>query len=246
MNDVRKVALVTGAARGIGREIALELAANGIDIAIGDVHFPEDISTLEDIKKMGRKAVEVKLDVSDSASVKEAVEKVNAELGPVTILINNAGITRDNLFLRMSDDEWNAVVNVNLTGAYNCTKAVIRQMTKTKWGRIVNISSVVGQRGNAGQANYASAKAGMIGLTKALAIELASRNITVNAVAPGFIDTDMTRNLSDKVKELLLEQVPLKKLGTPADIAKGVRFLVSDDASYITGQVLAINGGMYM
>lgn len=246
MNEERKVALVTGAARGIGREIALELAANGIDIAIGDVHFPEDISTLEDIKKMGRKAVEVKLDVSDSASAKEAVEKVNAELGPVTILINNAGITRDNLFLRMSDDEWNAVINVNLTGAYNCTKAVIRQMTKAKWGRIVNISSVVGQSGNAGQANYASAKAGMIGLTKALAIELASRNITVNAVAPGFIDTDMTRDLSDKVKELLLEHVPLKKLGTVADIAKGVSFLVSDDASYITGQVLAINGGMYM
>jgi 3-oxoacyl-[acyl-carrier protein] reductase len=246
MNEERKVALVTGAARGIGREIALELAADGIDIAIGDVHFPEDISTLKDIKKMGRKAVEVKLDVSVSASVKEAVEKVNAELGPVTILINNAGITRDNLFLRMSDDEWNAVINVNLTGAYNCIKAVIRQMTKNKWGRIVNISSVVGQSGNAGQANYASAKAGMIGLTKALAIELASRNITVNAVAPGFIDTDMTRDLSDKVKELLLEQVPLKKLGTPADIAKGVRFLVSGDASYITGQVLAINGGMYM
>jgi len=246
MNEERKVALVTGAARGIGREIALELAADGIDIAIGDVHFPEDISTLEDIKKMGREVVEVKLDVSDSASVKEALEKVNAELGPVTILINNAGITRDNLFLRMSDDEWNAVINVNLTGAYNCIKAVIRQMTKTKWGRIVNISSVVGQRGNVGQANYASAKAGMIGLTKALAIELASRNITVNAVAPGFIDTDMTRDLSDKVKELLLEQVPLKKLGTSADIAKGVRFLVSDDASYITGHVLAINGGMYM
>ncbi|MBN2135280.1 MAG: 3-oxoacyl-[acyl-carrier-protein] reductase [Acidobacteria bacterium] len=246
MTDTQKIALVTGAARGIGREIALELAKKGIDIAVADIHFPDDISTKNDIIALGRKAIEVKVDVSKPESVKEAVEKINEELGMISILINNAGITRDNIMLRMTDEEWYSVININLNGAFNCIKAIVRQMTKNRWGRIVNVTSVVGQRGNAGQANYAASKAGLIGLTKALAIEFASRGVTVNAVAPGFIDTEMTNVLPDKVKEMLLEQVPSKTLGAPADVAKSVAFLVSDDAAYISGHVLAVNGGMYM
>jgi 3-oxoacyl-[acyl-carrier protein] reductase len=247
MNEIKKIALVTGAGRGIGKEIALELARAGIDIAVMDVYFPEDEESAKaEIKAIGGKAMEVKADVSDYDSVAEAVEKINKELGPINILVNNAGVTRDNLILRMSKEEWDTVININLTGAFNCTKAVIKQMTKCKWGRIVNISSVVGQSGNAGQVNYSSSKAGLIGFTKSLAVELATRNITVNAITPGFIDTDMTRNLSEKVREILLEKIPMKKLGTPRDIAKAIGFFVSDDSSYITGHVLAINGGMYM
>lgn len=245
MEEIKKVALVTGAGRGIGREIALALASLGCDIAVADITFPDDSATLKGITSMGRKGMEVKLDVSKPESVETAVEAIEKELGPVNILINNAGITRDNLILRMSNEEWESVLNINLNGAFNCTKSVVKNMTKARWGRIVNITSVVGQRGNAGQANYASSKAGLIGLTKSLALELASRNITVNAVAPGFIDTDMTKVLSEKVRELLLEAVPMKRLGTVNDIANAVKFLVSDDASYITGQVLAVNGGMY-
>jgi 3-oxoacyl-[acyl-carrier protein] reductase len=231
MEEIKKVALVTGAGRGIGRAIALALASSGCEI--------------KSIQAMKRNGLEVKLDVSKIESVEAALETVEKELGPVNILINNAGITRDNLILRMSSEEWESVININLNGAFNCVKSVVKNMTKAKWGRIVNITSVVGQRGNAGQANYSSAKAGLIGLTKSLAIELASRNITVNAVAPGFIDTDMTRVLSEKVKEMLLEAVPMKRLGTVQDIANAVKFLVSDDAAYITGHVIAVNGGMY-
>jgi 3-oxoacyl-[acyl-carrier protein] reductase len=246
MEEVKKVALVTGAGRGIGREIALALASKGIDIAIADIGFADDSATLKAVKKMNCNAVEARMDVADPKSVESALETIEKELGPVNILINNAGITRDNLILRMSNDEWESVIKINLNGAFNCVKYVVKNMTKAKWGRIVNITSVVGQRGNAGQANYASSKAGLIGLTKSLAIELASRNITVNAVAPGFIDTDMTRILSEKVREMLLEVVPMKRLGTVKDIADAVKFLVSDEASYITGQVIAVNGGMYM
>jgi len=245
MEEVKKVALVTGAGRGIGREIALALASTGIDIALADISFPDDSATLKGVIALNRKGVEVKLDVSKAASVESALEAAEKELGPVNILINNAGITRDNLILRMSNEEWESVININLNGAFNCIKSVVKNMTKAKWGRIVNITSVVGQRGNAGQANYASSKAGLIGLTKSLAIELASRNITVNAVAPGFIDTDMTKVLPEKVRELLLEAVPMKRLGTVKDIANAVKFLVSEDASYITGHVIAVNGGMY-
>jgi 3-oxoacyl-[acyl-carrier protein] reductase len=245
MEEIKKVALVTGAGRGIGRAIALALASSGCEIAVADLSFPDESATLKSIQAMKRNGLEVKLDVSKIESVEAALETVEKELGPVNILINNAGITRDNLILRMSSEEWESVININLNGAFNCVKSVVKNMTKAKWGRIVNITSVVGQRGNAGQANYSSAKAGLIGLTKSLAIELASRNITVNAVAPGFIDTDMTRVLSEKVKEMLLEAVPMKRLGTVQDIANAVKFLVSDDAAYITGHVIAVNGGMY-
>jgi 3-oxoacyl-[acyl-carrier protein] reductase len=218
----------------------------GIDVAVADVSFPETPSTAKDIIALGRKSIEVNINVKDLASVEKGVELIEKELGPVNILINNAGVTRDNLMLRMSSEEWETVIGINLTGAFNCTKAVLKGMTKCRWGRIVNISSVVGQSGNAGQVNYSSSKAGLIGFTKSLAAEIASRNITVNAVAPGFIDTDMTKNLPEKVRELLMEKVPLKRLGTVNDIAKAVRFLVSDDSSYITGHTISVNGGMYM
>jgi len=246
MNEIRKIALVTGGGRGIGKEITLELARAGVSIAVMDVKFPNDESIADEIKEIGSEAVEIEADVSNFDSVSESIEIINDTLGPINILVNNAGITRDNLLLRMSKEEWDKVININLTGAFNCTKTVIKQMTKSRWGRIVNISSVVGQSGNAGQVNYSSSKAGLIGFTKSLAIELATRNITVNAIAPGFIDTDMTRDLSDKVREMLLEKIPMKKLGTAADIAKAVRFFISEDSAYITGNILAVNGGMYM
>ena len=242
-----KVALVTGASRGIGRAIALTLAKNGADIAInfaGNVTAAEGVAG--EIKAMGRKAVLVQGSVTDTATCQEMVNKVISELGKIDILVNNAGITRDGLLMRMSSEDWDAVLTTNLKGVFNCTKAVIKPMMKQRSGRIVNMASVVGETGNAGQANYAAAKAGVIGFTKTMAKEIASRGITVNAVAPGFIATDMTKVLPDKVKEAMETGIPLGRAGEPQDVANAVLFFVSDNAAYITGQVLNVDGGMVM
>lgn len=242
-----KVALVTGASRGIGRSIALMLAARGADIVInyaGNTEAAEQ--TKAEVEALGRKALGVKADVGDTAACEKMLEDVVAAMGKIDILVNNAGITRDTLLMRMKEADWDAVLTTNLKSVYNCTKAAIKYMMKARSGRIVNISSVVGAMGNAGQANYAAAKAGILGFTKAVAKETASRGITVNAVAPGFIATDMTAVLSDKVVDNLKAGIPMGRLGAPEDIAKAVAFLVSDDAAYITGQTLHVNGGMYM
>lgn len=242
-----KVALVTGASRGIGRAIALTLAKNGADIAInfaGNVAAAEGVAS--EIKAMGRKAILVQGSVTDTATCQEMVNKVISELGKIDILVNNAGITRDGLLMRMSSEDWDAVLTTNLKGVFNCTKAVIKPMMKQRSGRIVNMASVVGETGNAGQANYAAAKAGVIGFTKTMAKEIASRGITVNAVAPGFIATDMTKVLPDKVKEAMETGIPLGRAGEPQDVANAVLFFVSDNAAYITGQVLNVDGGMVM
>ncbi|MCH3914793.1 MAG: 3-oxoacyl-[acyl-carrier-protein] reductase [Acidaminococcaceae bacterium] len=242
-----KVALVTGASRGIGRAIALTLAKNGADVAInfaGNVAAAEEVA--KEITDMGRKAILVQGSVADFATCQEMVAKVIAELGKVDILVNNAGITRDGLLMRMSSEDWDAVLTTNLKGVFNCTKAVIKPMMKQRSGKIVNMASVVGETGNPGQANYAAAKAGVIGFTKTIAKEIASRGINVNAVAPGFVATDMTKVLPDKVKEAMAAGIPLGRAGDPQDIANAVLFLVSDNAAYITGQVLNVDGGMVM
>ncbi|MGO4887816.1 3-oxoacyl-[acyl-carrier-protein] reductase [Anaerobacillus sp. MEB173] len=242
-----KVALVTGASRGIGRSIALELARSGADVAVnyaGSREKAEEV--VSEIEKMGRKAIAIQADVAEAESVANMIKEVVGHFGSLDILINNAGITRDNLIMRMKEEDWDAVIATNLKGVFNCSKAVTRQMMKQRFGRIVNITSVVGVLGNAGQANYVAAKAGVIGLTKTLAKELANRNITVNAVAPGFIETDMTDTLTDEIKTEMLRQIPLAKLGQPDQIATVVRFLVSEDASYMTGQTLHVDGGMVM
>ncbi|MCL6572018.1 MAG: 3-oxoacyl-[acyl-carrier-protein] reductase [Bacillus sp. (in: Bacteria)] len=242
-----KTALVTGASRGIGREIALELARQGANVAVnfsGSEGKANEV--VEEIKTMGRDAFAVKCDVSNTKEVAEMVKGTIDRFGNLDILVNNAGITRDNLLMRMKEEEWDDVININLKGVFLCTKAVTRQMMKQRLGRIINIASIVGVSGNPGQANYVAAKAGVIGLTKTTAKELASRNITVNAIAPGFISTDMTDKLSEEVKKEMLKQIPLARLGEPKDIAKVVAFLASDDTSYITGQTLHIDGGMVM
>lgn len=242
-----KVALVTGASRGIGRAIALTLAKNGADVAInfaGNVAAAEEVA--KEITDMGRKAILVQGSVADFATCQAMVAKVIAELGKVDILVNNAGITRDGLLMRMSSEDWDAVLTTNLKGVFNCTKAVIKPMMKQRSGKIVNMASVVGETGNPGQANYAAAKAGVIGFTKTIAKEIASRGINVNAVAPGFVATDMTKVLPDKVKEAMAAGIPLGRAGDPQDIANAVLFLVSDNAAYITGQVLNVDGGMVM
>jgi 3-oxoacyl-[acyl-carrier protein] reductase len=241
-----KVAIVTGAAQGIGRAIAEALAHAGADIAVADLDPGRSADTVAAVEKMGRKALNVKVNVADANDTKAMAEHVIKSLGKIDILVNNAGITRDALLLRMKEEDWNLVLQVNLNGTFNCTKAVLQPMTKQRYGRIVNIASIVGVMGNVGQANYAASKAAVIGLTKTVAREYASRNVTVNAVAPGFIDTAMTQGLPAEVKETLQKQIPLGRLGTPADIAAAVRFLVSDDAAYVTGQVLHVNGGMLM
>ncbi|MBM7603355.1 3-oxoacyl-[acyl-carrier protein] reductase [Metabacillus crassostreae] len=242
-----KVALVTGASRGIGRAIALDLALNGASIAVNyagnEVKANE---VVDEIKANGGQAIAIKADVSNQDDVQQMIKAVIGEFGSLDILVNNAGITRDNLLMRMKDDEWDDVINTNLKGVFLCTKGVTRQMMKQRNGRIINITSIVGVSGNPGQANYVAAKAGVIGLTKTTAKELASRNITVNAVAPGFISTDMTDELSEEVKSEMLKQIPLAQLGEPSDIANLVTFLASDKSKYITGQTMHVNGGMFM
>ncbi|WP_124727634.1 3-oxoacyl-[acyl-carrier-protein] reductase [Staphylospora marina] len=242
-----KTAVVTGGSRGIGRAIALALAEAGADVAVffaGNHQAAEE--TVAGIQKAGRKGVALQVDVSDSARVEAAMKQVLERFGRIDILVNNAGITRDNLLMRMKEEEWDQVINTNLKGVFLCTKAVTRPMMKQRGGRIINISSVVGVMGNPGQANYVAAKAGVIGLTKTTARELAGRGITVNAIAPGYIETDMTAALDEAVSKQMLELVPLGRAGTVRDVAEAVKFLASDAASYITGQTLHVDGGMVM
>jgi 3-oxoacyl-[acyl-carrier protein] reductase len=240
-----RVAFVTGGAQGIGRAIALGFARAGADVAIADLN-PEGVAAaLAELAATGRRAWGFTGDVSSLAFAQEAVEKTVAAAGGLHVLVNNAGITRDGLLLRMKPEDWDAVLRVNLTGAFNFCKAAVPGMIKQRWGRIVNISSVVGAMGNAGQVNYAASKAGLLGLTKSLAREVASRGVTVNAVAPGFIDTAMTQALPEKAREALLGQIPAGRLGQAADVAAAVTYLASEGAGYVTGQVLHVNGGMY-
>ena len=245
MNLQGRVALVTGAGRGIGKGIALELAAAGADILFTNRNKALADATKAEIEALGRRCVAVQADISDPAQVEALVKQGLAEFPTVDILVNNAGVTKDGLILRMSPEDWREVMAVNLDGMFYVTRAIVRTLVKQRRGRIINLTSVVGFTGNAGQVNYASSKSAAIGFTKSLAKELGGRNITCNAVAPGFIDTEMTRDLSDAQKHAILEQVPLGRMGTVADIAKVVRFLASDDAAYINGTVIHVNGGMY-
>jgi len=241
-----KVALVTGGAQGIGKTISEELVRNGAHVVLGDVNLEGAEATAEAINNSGGSASAVKIDVSNPAEVKQVFDSILKDKKPVDILVNNAGITRDGLMIRMKESDWDLVLDINLKGSFLCGQQAAKQMMKQKSGAIVNIASIVGVMGNFGQANYSASKAGVIGLTKTMAREVASRGIRVNAVAPGFNDTEMTRVLDDSVRQALIEQVPLAKLGLPEDVARCVAFLVSDKSSYITGQVINVNGGMLM
>jgi len=241
-----KIALVTGAGQGIGREIALLLAEHGADIAAVDINLEAVEETASMVKKKGRDAIALKCDVSNLAEVEGCVSRTIEWKGAVHFLVNNAGITRDNLLVRMSETEWDLVLKVNLKGTFNFTKVVSRHMMKQRFGRIVNITSVIGVMGNAGQSNYAASKAGVIGFTKSVAKELAARNITANAIAPGFISTPMTESLPEERKQMMKSMIPLGRFGSGNDVARVVLFLVSDLASYVTGQVIHCDGGMVM
>ena len=241
-----KIAFITGGARGIGFEIASVYAQNGANIVIGDINEEILEEAEKKLKEYGVDAAGYKLDVSQYESCEEVVKKAIDKFGRIDILVNNAGITRDNLIMRMKVEDFDRVISINLRGTFNCTKAVIRQMMKQKSGRIINIASVIGLMGNAGQANYAASKAGVIGLTKSTAKEVASRNINVNAIAPGYIQTEMTEVLPEEVKEKMLETIPLNRPGTPRDVANVALFLASEYSSYITGQVIVVDGGMVM
>jgi 3-oxoacyl-[acyl-carrier protein] reductase len=238
-----KVVMVTGGAAGIGKVTAENFARHGAKVAICDVNTEAGEATA---KELGPEASFTRVDVADSSSVSDWVETVMDRYGQIDVLVNNAGITRDGLIMRMKEEDWDAVINVNLKSAFNCIKAISKIMVRQKSGRIINLASVVGVMGNPGQANYVASKAGMIGLTKTVAKELGSRGITVNAVAPGFIETDMTAVLSEKAREAMLSIIPLQRAGTPRDVAEAITFLASDSAAYITGQVIHVTGGMYM
>jgi 3-oxoacyl-[acyl-carrier protein] reductase len=241
-----RVALVTGAAQGIGKAVALLLARNGADIVVSDINLEKAEEAANEIKSIGRKALAVKGDVANWNDVERMVEVILEKFAKIDILVNNAGITRDKLILRMTEEDWDAVLDVNLKGTFHCTKAVVRHMAKQRSGKIVNIASVVGEMGNAGQANYSASKAGVIGLTKTIAREFAQRGININAIAPGYIETPMTEVLPEKAKEELKKLIPMERLGKPEDVAEAVLFLVSEESNYITGQVLNVNGGIYM
>ncbi len=241
-----KVALITGAAQGIGKSVALLLARNGADIVVSDINLEKAEETAKEIESIGPKAMAVKVDVANFKDVEQMMEAILKKFGKIDILINNAGITRDKLILRMTEEDWDTVLDVNLKGTFNCMKAVTRHMAKQRSGKIVSIASVVGEMGNAGQANYSASKAGVIGLTKTIAKEFAQRRINVNAIAPGYIETPMTEALPEKVKEELKRLIPMERLGKPEDVAEAVLFLVSEESNYMTGQVLNVNGGIYM
>jgi 3-oxoacyl-[acyl-carrier protein] reductase len=241
-----RIALVTGGSRGIGRETALTLARTGLFIVVASPEVENNAKVAEEIHAAGGAAMTLDLDVSSQEAVKAGFAKVIAEKGCIDILVNNAGITRDGLAMRMKPADWDLVLKINLYGSFFAAQQALPGMMKARWGRIVSIASVVGQAGSPGQANYAASKAGIIGMTKALAQEVGSRGITVNAVAPGYIQTDMTAGLPEELKQKMLASIPLARLGVPADVANAVKFLVSDDAAYITGHVLSVNGGMYM